>query len=371
MLIDNGTHLLLSGNHAALSYVEPIGSSAGLHGPKEAEFPFIDLANGEQWTLRFGESRFPWWVFDKDRRVPQTGLPIICRSRDLPGQKPTSRLPKSELLRSALYAFSRAVAACRAQHRAARKGRQSLPASSSGRPSRSGGQACRPLLARDGWDRFSWSLRFPGCASTASPLRSKTSSLRCSCPTAAHRNFNSPGIASISAPTTPSSWPFRLMSQPSWCPGLRANRVPRHRKCAFPCRSAGDASADTRCHQRHRPMDIFACPDGCAVTISDARSTVRHAARGARAEASGTTLRSCMTGFRPMLPPWQIVRERRATFAATPEQNANAPGRENAWSNLFLPATGRPPACRRRSRAPSAPAIAPPSLSAAGCEAAA
>jgi len=74
MLIDNGTHLLLSGNHAALSFVGTIGSSVGLHGPKEAEFPFIDLANGKQWTLRFGESRFPWWVFDKDRRVPQTSL---------------------------------------------------------------------------------------------------------------------------------------------------------------------------------------------------------------------------------------------------------------------------------------------------------
>src|SRR4029078_4719069 len=74
MLIDNGPHLLLSGNHAALSFVGTIGSSAGLHGPKEAEFPFIDLVTGKQWTLRFGESRFPWWVFDKDQRVPQTSL---------------------------------------------------------------------------------------------------------------------------------------------------------------------------------------------------------------------------------------------------------------------------------------------------------
>jgi hypothetical protein len=24
--------------------------------------------------LRFGDSRFPWWVFDKDRRVPQTAV---------------------------------------------------------------------------------------------------------------------------------------------------------------------------------------------------------------------------------------------------------------------------------------------------------
>ena len=74
MMIDNGAHLLLSGNHAALSFVETIGSSAGLHGPSEAEFDFIDLPSGEKWTLRFGDGRFPWWVFDKDRRVPQTDV---------------------------------------------------------------------------------------------------------------------------------------------------------------------------------------------------------------------------------------------------------------------------------------------------------
>ena len=46
------------------------------------------------------------------------------------------------------------------------------------------------------------------------------------------------------------------------------------------------------------------------------------------------------------LPPWQIVRERRATFAATPEQNALRPSAETAWDNLFLAgdwtATGLP-----------------------------
>jgi len=36
------------------------------------------------------------------------------------------------------------------------------------------------------------------------------------------------------------------------------------------------------------------------------------------------------------LPPWQIVRERRATFAATPEQNARRPAAETTWNNLFL-----------------------------------
>jgi uncharacterized protein with NAD-binding domain and iron-sulfur cluster len=46
------------------------------------------------------------------------------------------------------------------------------------------------------------------------------------------------------------------------------------------------------------------------------------------------------------LPPWQIVRERRATFAATPAQNARRPGAATAWRNLILAgdwtATGLP-----------------------------
>jgi hypothetical protein len=36
------------------------------------------------------------------------------------------------------------------------------------------------------------------------------------------------------------------------------------------------------------------------------------------------------------LPPWQIVKEKRATFAATPEQNRLRPPARTAWSNLFL-----------------------------------
>ena len=36
------------------------------------------------------------------------------------------------------------------------------------------------------------------------------------------------------------------------------------------------------------------------------------------------------------LPPWQIVRERRATFEATPEQDALRPGAVTRWKNLFL-----------------------------------
>jgi len=45
---------------------------------------------------------------------------------------------------------------------------------------------------------------------------------------------------------------------------------------------------------------------------------------------------AAITGLSGAMPPWQIVRERRATFAATPEENARRPGSKTALGNLYL-----------------------------------
>ncbi len=63
MTIDNGNHLVLSGNHAVLDFVKAIGSSAKLTGPDAAGFSFVDLGNGERWTLQINDG-LPWWIFD-------------------------------------------------------------------------------------------------------------------------------------------------------------------------------------------------------------------------------------------------------------------------------------------------------------------
>src|ERR1700722_16500157 len=70
--IDNGNHLLLSGNRAALGYLREIGGTDRLAGPDHAEFPFVDLKSNERWTLRFDDGRLPFWIFDAKRRVPGT-----------------------------------------------------------------------------------------------------------------------------------------------------------------------------------------------------------------------------------------------------------------------------------------------------------
>src|SRR6201987_634703 len=72
MTIDNGNHLLLSGNFAALEFLRAIGSEHRLIGPPVAEFPFLDLKSRARWTLRFDDGRLPFWIFDSKRRVPGT-----------------------------------------------------------------------------------------------------------------------------------------------------------------------------------------------------------------------------------------------------------------------------------------------------------
>ena len=36
------------------------------------------------------------------------------------------------------------------------------------------------------------------------------------------------------------------------------------------------------------------------------------------------------------MPRWQVVRERRATFAATPDENAKRPGAATKFANVYL-----------------------------------
>jgi hypothetical protein len=79
---------------------------------------------------------------------------------------------------------------------------------------------------------------------------------------------------------------------------------------------------------------LFAFPQRLSITISGADRLV-DMPREELAQAIWRDI--CKAGgVQGELPPWQIVRERRATFEATPEQNALRPGAATAWTNLFL-----------------------------------
>jgi hypothetical protein len=79
---------------------------------------------------------------------------------------------------------------------------------------------------------------------------------------------------------------------------------------------------------------VFAFPGRVATTTS-ASDRLLDTPRDALARTIWSEV-AAATGLPPELPPWQIVRERRATFAATPEQDALRPGANTRFSNLLL-----------------------------------
>src|SRR5580704_13954518 len=150
LTIDNGNHLLLSGNRHALAYAKSIGTEAGLVGPKSAQFPFVDIRTGQRWLLDLGDGRLPLWLFDESRRVPDTGV------RDYLGLMPlvwaSQRTKVGDAIRCEGTLYERLVqplllAALNVDPPIGSAGlagavvRETLLA---------GGQACRPLIARDG-----------------------------------------------------------------------------------------------------------------------------------------------------------------------------------------------------------------------------
>src|SRR6185436_14287986 len=72
LTIDNGNHLLLSGNDATVEFTRALESEALLRGPADAEFEFLDLASNERWRLRPNQGRLAWWIFSSRRRAPGT-----------------------------------------------------------------------------------------------------------------------------------------------------------------------------------------------------------------------------------------------------------------------------------------------------------
>jgi len=72
-LIDNGNHLVLGGNPSLFEYLRTIGSNHLLE-PGDIAFPFIDLSTNEAWTLQPGSVKIPLWLLMPWRRVPGTSF---------------------------------------------------------------------------------------------------------------------------------------------------------------------------------------------------------------------------------------------------------------------------------------------------------
>ena len=334
LTIDNGNHLLLSGNRHALAYARSIGTEAGLVGPKRAQFSFVDLASGQRWQLDLGESRLPLWVFDRARRVPDTGLmeylalmPLIWASK---GRLLGDAIP----CRGTLYRRLVQPLLLAALNVDPPEGSAGLAGAVVRETLLAGGQACRPLIARDG---LSAVLIEPAVRL----LQEKGASVRfgrelrefgVSAGSVAELKFGGDVIGIGPDDAVVLAVPPRPAA--TLLPGLKTPSKFR---------------AIVNAHFRFDPPKdmppilgvvgglvewLFAFPQRLSVTISNGDRLVDMP----REELAQAIWRDvCKAGgVEGELPPWQIVRERRATFEATPEQDALRPGASTALKNLFL-----------------------------------
>lgn len=333
MVIDNGNHLVLSGNHATLALLDTLGSRDQMRGPGEAAFAFVDLATNERWTLRMGEGRLSSWTLDPERRVPGTGafdyLPMLkllwpWTTQTVGDVIACKGLVYDRLLHPLLLAALNVDPRVGAARLASAVLRETI-----GR----GGRACHPLIAhglsaafiepaldfirqRGGTIRFAHRLRALALG------EGKALSLDFGEDTVTL----SPQDAVILAvpPTVAASLIPGLTTPDDFSGIVNAHFAYRH-----DAQSPGMFGAVNAL-----PEWVFVFPDRVSVTIS-AANHLMDAERDGLAEKIWYDVTRILKISAP-LPKWQIVRERRATFASTPQQDAMRPDALTSWTNLVL-----------------------------------
>jgi squalene-associated FAD-dependent desaturase len=335
MVIDNGNHLLLSGNTSALGYLRSIGAEHELVGPSEAAFPFIDLKTSERWTLRFNNGRIPWWIFDSRRRVPGSraldylgfGRLLFAGRQKTVGEVVTCAGPVYDRLLHPLL-----LAALNVEPPA---GSAALAGAVLHETIELGGQACRPLIARQG---LSHTLIEPALAlleqrKAEVRLGHELRGIRLSDARVDALDFGNGDTVALDGDDAV------ILAVPPWTaaalipelttPNQFRAIVNAHFRIDPPAGQApilGMLNSTTEW--------LFAFEGRLSVTISAGDRLISTP----REELAQTIWReiSAVTGLPLALPPWQIVRERRATFAATPAQDARRPQPKTRWANLVL-----------------------------------
>lgn len=341
--IDNGNHLLLSGNHAAFAYLDRIGERATLGGPGTPYFPFMDLATGTRWTVRPNAGRIPWWIFSPGRRVPGARLaeylfPLPLR-RAAADATVAATLPHGRLYRCLLEPLAVAALNTRPDVASAR-----LLNAVVAETLAAGGAACVPFFPREG---LSESLIEPALARLA----------ECGA-----EFFPGRRIAAL----TVESGRVTALEAPDGSIALQAgdqvvSAVPAQvASQLLPDVSGPDAfEAILNVHFRIQADAgragfigliggtaewIFVKPGVVSVTISAANHLVDESSDLIAARV-WQDVRTALSLSQTM-PPWRVVKEKRATFAATPAQEARRPSSRTALSNLALAgdwtATGLP-----------------------------
>ena len=334
LTIDNGNHLVLSGNQAVMRYLRAIGAQDRLAGPDRAEFRFVDLRDGERWKLRPNEGPLPWWVFAADRRVPGTGAGDYLGLGGLLLRHPGKRVDQVLNCGGVLWERLLEPFLLAALNTEPRSGSADLAGAVVRETLAKGGRYYRPRIAEP-------TLAAAFIEPALSTLAQAGTTVRLN---RRLRGFEFEGsrVAGLSFgdQVTPVGAENRvILAVPPWIAqsliaGLSApdefrSIVNGHFKLAPPPGAAPIVGVIGGTAEW-----VFAFADRISVTVSGADAIV-DLDREALIQRMWRDV-CAVHGLSGDPPPWQIVKERRATFAATPEQNAKRPAARTAWSNLYL-----------------------------------
>ncbi|WP_353189845.1 hydroxysqualene dehydroxylase HpnE [Pandoraea pnomenusa] len=346
-VIDNGNHLVLSGNTTMRDFTRIIGSEHTLTGPDRAEFAFVDLENDERWTVRLSEGRLPWWIFDKGARVPGTTWSDYLSLAPLLRAGPDATMTDAMNCPPALYkrlihplflAVLNADPAEGSAQMAAAVIRETLAA---------GGKACHPLIASEGLDV---SFVTPALAHLEARGARVMMQHRVRAMQFAADGSRVEAIDFGDGPQALAADDAVVLAVP---PNVAASLVPD-------LTTPDEYRAIVNAHFQVPPPPgcppmigvvngvsdwIFAFDGRLSVTISGADHLLDESRESLALRIWEEVARACRVPSTPM-PVWQLVREKRATFAATPAQDKRRPGARTRWHNLALAgdwtATGLP-----------------------------
>jgi squalene-associated FAD-dependent desaturase len=341
--IDNGNHLLLSGNGATMAYLAEIGAAGSLTGPDRPLFPFVDVGTGARWTVAPNAGPLPWWVLRRDRRVPGT------RARDylalLALRRARADATVAEVLggAGALYRCLLAPLAVAALNTPVEEGSARLLGRVVAETLMRGGAACLPRVPRIG---LSESFVDPAIAFLAAHGGVVQTGRRVTALALAQDSVTAlhfaDGPVDVTGATVVLAVPppvavdllTELAVPSAFCPIVNVH-----------FRAGADPGPTGFCGVVGGTAEwVFVKPGIVSVTVSAAQHLVDLPAETIAARIWPDVCAAL--GRSEAMPPVRVVKERRATIAATAAEDARRPGPRTRWRNLTLAgdwtATGLP-----------------------------
>jgi squalene-associated FAD-dependent desaturase len=334
MTIDNGNHLVLSGNPAVQRFVGAIGAQDRLIGPSTAAFPYFDVATGRTWTLRPNDGVVPWWLLDANRRVPGTGLGDYVAFASLMRRHPGRRIDEVLSCKGALWERFLRPLLVSVLNTPPEEGSADLAGAVMRETFAKGGRSIHPRVAMP-------SLAAAFVDPALERLRRSGADIRLGQRLAALKleDGKVAGLTFTDGELQLGPFDRVILAVPPWiaqellpslvAPDAFCAIVNAHFKLAAPANLpllvgliGGTAEW------------VFALPDRLSVTVS-AADRLLDIDQGTLTHLLWRDV-AAVHGLPDVPPPCRIVKEKRATFAATPAQNARRPSSSTRWSNLFL-----------------------------------